>query len=169
METVELVNSINELAPGRGLVAEVKGENFIRIIDFTGETWATMFRSVFQPETWNCYTECPNMLAGLLGKAVPAFGKSETKWPNGLWPEVYFEVDIGYKIIEEAVTLTNGKRLKGWVVNPPEGKAKRGAKYDRMRELSALGCFWFWEPGKVEISAIDNDGVKKIEVISNES
>lgn len=109
------------------------------------------------------------MLAGLIGRSAPVFGSSDIEWPPILKPEAYFEVDIGYKVIEEVVTLTNGKRMKGWVVNPPQITAKRGAKYDRMRELSALGCFWFWEPGKVEISAIDNNGVKEIEVISNES
>jgi hypothetical protein len=168
METVELVNSINKLAPDRGLVAEIKGENSIRIIDFTGETWATMFRSVFQPETWNCYTKYPNMLAGLLGKAVPAFGKSKTKWPNGLWPEAYLDVDIGYMIIEEAVTLTDGQRLEGWVVNPPEITAKRNADYDLIRQtIDMSGGFCFWNPSKPLISIIKKGQVKKIEVISN--
>lgn len=42
MNTLELVASINEWATNQGLVAGITDENFIRIVDFTGETWATM-------------------------------------------------------------------------------------------------------------------------------
>lgn len=168
-----MVNSINEWATNQGLVASIAGEDFIRIIDFTGETWATMYTSVCQPETWMCYTECPNMLAGLLGRSAPVFGSSEIEWPK--WPsneqkDAYFEVDIGYKIIEEMVTLTNGKRLKGWVVSPPQIKAKRGAKYDLIRQANAHdGTFYFWQPGKLAIKALEPKEVKKMEIISNEN
>ena len=33
METVELVNSINKVAPGRGLVAKIANKDFIKIVD----------------------------------------------------------------------------------------------------------------------------------------
>ena len=73
-------------------------------------------------------------------------------------------------IIEEAVTLTNGERLKGWVVNPPAIHADRGVGYDFMRQANAYdGTFYFWQPGKLAIKTLEPKEVKKMEIISNES
>ena len=170
MKIVELVNSINKVATDEGfaLVARDEGvTSFIRIVSTkSGETWATMHRSLLQPEVWKCYTEFPDETLFLLKLAAPVFGKSKTKWPNGLRPEAYFEVVIGYKIIKEVVTLTNGQRLEGWVVSPPE---IRDAEYDLMRQTIDMGDrFYFWEPSKPLVSIIMEWQVKKVEVIGND-
>lgn len=169
MKIVELVNSINKVATDEGfaLVARDSGvTSFIRIVSTkSGATWATMHRSLLQLETWKCYTEFPDEMLFLLKLAAPVFAKSKTKWPNGLRPEAYFEVDIGYNIIKEVVTLTNGEQLKGWVVSPPEITAERGAEYDLMRQKADMGGgFHFWEPGKALVSIIMEWQVKKVEV-----
>ena len=84
--------------------------------------------------------------------------------------DAYFEIDEGYMIIEEAVTLTNGERLKGWVVNPPEISDPRTVEYNLIDEKNdRYGRFCFWQPGKAGIRILKNSEVKKIEVSSNES
>lgn len=172
METVDLVNSINKVATDEGLalVAGITGEDFISIVSAkSGATWATMHMSLFQLETWLCYTEFPDKMLYLLKLAAPVFGNSKTEWPNNLDGNAYFEVDIGYKIIKEAVTLTNGQRLEGWVVSPPEITAERGVEYDFIRQAVDMGDrFCFWKPGKALVSIIMEWQVKKVEVIGND-
>lgn len=167
METVELVNSINKVATDEGLAldAGITGEDFIRIVSTkSGATWATMHTSLFQPETWMCYTEFPDKMLYLLKLAAPVFGNSKTEWPNNFDGNAYFEVDIGYRIREEAVTLTNGERLKGWVVSPPQITAKRGAEYDLIRQANVFdNSFCFWRPGYSIIRSIKKREVRKIE------
>lgn len=172
METVELAINITEVARDEGLalVARITGEDFITIVSTkSGVTWGTMHTAVFEPDLWECYTEFPGEMMHLIGEAAPVFGSSEVEWSYNFNGRAYFEVDIGYKIIEEAVTLTNGERLKGWVVSPPEIKAKRGAEYDFLRQANAYdGTFYFWQPGKLAIRALEPKEVKKIEVINND-
>lgn len=173
METVELVNSINKVATDEGLalVAGITGEDFISIVSTKlGTTWATMHTSLFQPETWMCYTEFPDKMLYLLKLAAPVFGNSKTEWPNNFDGNAYFEVDIGYRIREEAVTLTNGERLKGWVVSPPQITGDRGVEYDFLRQANEFdSAFCFWQPGYSMISSIKKREVRKIEAISNDT
>ncbi len=171
METVELVNSINKVATDEGLalVAGITGEDFISIVSAkSGATWATMHMSLFQLETWLCYTEFPSEMLYLLKLAAPVFGNSKIEWPNNFGGKAYFKVDIGYKIIKEVVTLTNGEQLKGWVVSPPKITDERGVEYDFIRQAIDMGDrFCFWRPGYSIIRSIKKRQVKKIEVISN--
>lgn len=173
METVELAINITEVARDEGLdlVARITGEDFISIVSTkSGRTFGTMHTAIFQPETWMCYTEFPDTMLYLLKLSAPVFGHSKIEWPNNFDGNAYFEIDIGYMIIEEAVTLTNGERLKGWVVNPPQITGNRGVEYDFLRQANEFGrAFCFWEPGYSMISSIKKGRVKKIEVISNES
>lgn len=173
METVELVNSINKVATDENiaLVAGITGEDFISIVSTKlGTIWATMHTSLFQPETWMCYTEFPDKMLYLLKLAAPVFGNSKTEWPNNFDGNAYFEVDIGYRIREEAVTLTNGERLKGWVVSPPQITGDRGVEYDFLRQANEFdSAFCFWQPGYSMIGSIKKRQVKKIEAISNEN
>lgn len=173
METVELVNSINKVATDEdiALVAGITGEDFISIVSTkSGATWATMHTSLFQPETWMCYTEFPDKMLYLLKLAAPVFGNSKTEWPNNFDGNAYFEVDIGYSIREEVVTLTNGERLKGWVVSPPQITGDRGVEYDFLRQANEFdSAFCFWRPGYSMIWSIKKLQVKKIEAINNEN
>lgn len=173
METVELVNSINKVATDEdiALVAGITGEDFISIVSAkSGATWATMHTSLFQPETWMCYTEFPDKMLYLLKLAAPVFGNRKTEWPNNFDGNAYFEVDIGYRIREEAVTLTNGERLKGWVVSPPQITGDRGVEYDFLRQANEFdSAFCFWQPGYSMIGSIKKREVLKIEAISNEN
>lgn len=172
METVELVNSINKVATDEGLalVAGITGEDFISIVSTkSGAKWATMHTSLFQPETWMCYTEFPDKMLYLLKLAAPVFGNSKTEWPNNFDGNAYFEVDICYRIIEEAVTLANGERLKGWVVSPPQITGDRGVEYDFLRQANEFdSAFCFWQPGYSMIWSIKKRQVKKIEAIGND-
>lgn len=172
METVDLAISITEVARDEGLalVARITGEDFISIVSAkSGATWGTMHTAVFEPDIWECYTEFPDVMLYLLKLAAPVFGESKLEWPNNFNGKAYFEVDIGYKIIKEAVTLTNGKRLKGWVVNPPQAKGDRNVEYDFLRQANAMdGTFCFWQPGQPGIRILWPKKVKKIEVISND-
>lgn len=166
METVELAINITEAARDEelALVARITGEDYISIVSTkSGETFGTMHPAVFEPDVWECYTEFPDTMLYLLKLAAPVFGSSKVEWPNNFNGKAYFEVDIGYKIIEETLTLTNGERLKGWGVHPPVTHAERGAKYDFLRQAIAYdGTFYFWQPGELAIRALEPKEVKKM-------
>lgn len=173
MNALELAFNITEVARNEGLalVAHVTGENFITIVSAkTGAWFATVQTAILDPYTWECYTEFPSALLDLLRKSGPFFGNSKPEWPNNMNGNAYFEIDEGYMITEEAVTLTNGERLKGWLVRPPEISDPRTVEYNLIDEKNdRYGRFCFWQPGKAVIRILKKSEVKKIEVISNES
>ena len=173
METVELASNISEVARDEGLalVAHVTGENFITIVSAkTGARFATVHTAILDPYTWECYTEFPSALLDLLRKSGPFFGNSKPEWPNNMNSDAYFEIDEGYMITKEAVTLTNGEQLKGWLVRPPEISDPRTVEYNLIDEKNEqYGRFCFWQPGKAVIRILKNSEVKKIEAISNEN
>ncbi|MBD5834736.1 hypothetical protein [Lactobacillus delbrueckii] len=173
MNAIELAYNITKEArsDGLALAASVTGENFISIISTkTGERFATVYTAVLDPYTWLCYTEFPSTLLNLLRKSGPFFGNSKPEWLSNTNGDAYFEIDEGYMIIEEAVTLTNGERLKGWVVKPPEISDPRTVEYNLIdEENERYGRFCFWQPGKARIRILKNSEVKKFEVISDEN
>ncbi|GHV97868.1 hypothetical protein lacNasYZ03_11440 [Lactobacillus nasalidis] len=165
MNTLELADTLTRVAEKEGLdlIAGIIDVNFINIVSTkSGKPFGTMHTAVIHPETWKCYTEFPETMLYLVKRAAPVFGNSKAEWPGGgLEGKSYFEVDTGYVIEEETVTLKSGEILKGYKVVPPViiGE-KRNGNYDLMRQEADRGGIYLWKPGD-EIKLIHKRDIKK--------